>query len=132
MAVDESTLISEVRVLTNYDAALLSDADLQGVIELAKTEIRAELNDPDLDFFGDNLQAERALFWLVCIFAKVKSGEFDSPHMTISELKIRQPGMDERTGVWFQKFNQHVLAISGSRIGHRLVDRTDRSYNFDN
>lgn len=132
MAVDDSTLAAEVRTLTDYDSALISDADLLGVIELAKSELRAEVDDEDMVFYSGNLQADRALFWLVCIFLKIKSGELDAPNLSIGELKLRQAGMGQRTGIWFQRFNQRLDAIATPRMGHTKVSRPDRTYNFEN
>ncbi|QSG06398.1 hypothetical protein [Halapricum desulfuricans] len=124
--------MAEVRVLTNYTEDIISDTDLQDVVDLTKRELQANLNDASVDFYG-NLQAERALFWLTCIFCKVKAGEIDAPNFSIGEIQVRQSSFSERTGVWFDNFWKHYRAVDGGApIGHTKANRPDRTYKFDN
>lgn len=132
MVSSDSDLAAQVRTLTDYDASIIPDGDLQGVISLAKDELRAEANNDTLTFYDGNIQADRALFWLTCIFLKVKAGELDAPDLSIGELKVKQNAMDTQTGIWFQKFNQRLDGIASPLMGHTVVRRTDRTYNFDN
>ena len=133
MAVDDSSLKDEVRLLTDYDDGLISDGDLLSLIELAKTELKAEVGNSNLSFYSGNLDADRALFWLTCLFVKVKAGEIDAPNLSISELKVRHQSMDEQTGFWFKSLTRRINALRGtSLIGHTKVSRPDRTYRFDN
>ncbi|QRV15030.1 hypothetical protein JMJ58_19305 [Haloterrigena salifodinae] len=133
MAVDDETLMAEVRVLTDYDGGLIADGDLLSLIELAKTELRAEVGQPSLDFYGGNLDAERALFWLTCLFLKAKAGEIDAPDFSISELKVSHQAMDEQAGFWLDNLARRLDSLRGSSlIGHVRVQRADRTYNFEN
>jgi hypothetical protein len=132
MAVDDTTLIAEVRALTDFGPSVISEPDLKEVIEIAKRELRADIGDPIYDLYGD-LQAERALFWLSCIFLKVKAGEIDAPSFSIGELQVRQSNFTERHGVWMDRFLKHYLSISGlTPVGHIKPTRPDREYDFDN
>lgn len=133
MAVDDDTLMAEVRSLTDYDSTLISDGDLLSLVELAKTELQAEVSEPTLDFYNGNQHAERALFWLTCLFTKVKSGEIDAPDLSISELKVSHQSMDDESGFWLKNLDKRINALRGSSlIGHVKVQRADRTYQFDN
>lgn len=133
MAVDDETLAAEVRVLTDYDTGLIADGDLLSLIELAKTELRSEVEDPTLDFFSGNLNAERALFWCTCLFVKVKAGEIDAPNFSVSELKVSHQPMDDQSGFWLQSLTRRLDALRGSSLmGHTKVTRNDRTYRFEN
>lgn len=133
MAVDDETLAAEVRVLTGYDAGIIDGGELLSVIELAKSELRAEVGDSTLDFYGGNAHAERALFWLSCLFLKAKSGEIDAPDLSISELAVTPQSMDGQAGFWTQNLNARLDALRGnSLMGHAKIQRDDRSYRFEN
>lgn len=132
MAVDDATLKAEVRVITDYPSTLLSDPDLQSVVDLAKRELAADLSNDSIDWYG-NLSAERALFWLTCIFCKAKTGELDAPNFSLGELKVRPPGEDSRAGIWFDNFWKHYRNVEGgSPVAHTTSLRSDRTYRFDN
>lgn len=131
MAVDDDTLAAEVRVLTDYDSGLISDGDLLSLIELAKSELRDEAEEPILDFYSGNSDAERALFWCTCLFLKAKAGEIDAPNLSISELRVSKSGGE--ASFWIQNLNRRLDSLRGaSLIGHVKVQRADRSYRFEN
>lgn len=132
MAIDDNTLKAEVRALTDYGPDIISDDDLQEVVDLTKRELLADIGDETYELY-DDLNAERALFWLLCIFLKVKSGEIDSPSFRISELSVRQSNFTERHGVWMDNFRKHYSAMNGGpAVGHTRANRPDRNYDFDN
>ena len=132
MASDDTAIKAQVRGLTDYDEVILSDPDLQEILDLAKAEIRASIGDESLDF-GQSIQAERALFWLTCIFSKVKGGEMDAPSFNIGELSVRQSNMTERHNIWMDNFWKHYRSIEGgSPVAHITASRPDRTYGFDN
>lgn len=132
MAQDDTTLLTEVRLLTDYDEGIMSNADLLALIGLAKAELQAGTGSAAIDFYAVT-EAERALFWLTCIFAKVKTGEIDSMSFSIGELKARQPNVTERYGVWFDNFWKHYRTMEGGApVAHVKSNRPDRTYRFDN
>jgi hypothetical protein len=132
MATDDATLLAEIRLLTHYDASLIDDPDLQGLIDLAKRELLANTGDPNLDWYG-NIATERSLFWLTCIFCKVKLGEIDAPSFKIGELDVDSYDPEEQVGLWLNNFWKNYWAIGeGAPIGHIKNNRSDRTYGFDN
>ncbi|OYR54903.1 hypothetical protein [Halorubrum halodurans] len=132
MAVDDNTLKAEVRALTDYGVTIISDDDLQEVVDLSKRELLADIGTQEVDLY-DDLNAERALFWLSCIFLKVKSGEIYAPSFSISELSVRQSNFTERHGIWMDNFRKHYRAMDGGApVGHTKSNRPDRAYGFDN
>jgi hypothetical protein len=139
MAGDITSLVEEVRSLTEYDEAVFSSAELTELVELAQQEIQADVDDPNLEFFADgNHAAERALFWLTCIFAKVRAGEIEAPNVSISSLRIRQASATERHGLWFARFEKNLSKIvpSGAEatsfpMGIASIQRADeRTYGY--
>jgi hypothetical protein len=137
MAVDDTSLIAEVRVLTDYDETILTDSEMAAVVDLAKQEITAELGDDTLTFFSGDANADRALFWLTGLFCKAKTGEIDAPNISISSLRIRQASEAERIGLWLSKFEVNFNMIgeagtetAGMPMGITSVERADRTYSF--
>lgn len=132
MAIDDTTLKTEVRAITNYDTTILPDPDLQEVVEIAKRELYADLGDDSLDLYG-SLNSERALFWLTCIFCKVKSGELDGISFNIGELDVDTYNPNRNVGIWMNNFWKHYRGIEGGApVAHTKSNRPDRDYGFDN
>lgn len=134
MATTDSELIDEVRQLTDYDSALISDSDFQELVNIAKEELDSEVPDSarPLSYYGsDTHEQDRALFWLVCLFSKVKAGEIGVPTFSVNEL--RQNALDEQSNFWMMMFNTRVHQISGaSGFGSTSLERADeRAYEFD-
>ena len=130
MATDDTTLKAEVRAITDYDEGILSDPDLQEVVGIAKREIQSNKNNPDLDFYGD-IRAERTLFWLTCIFTKVKGGEIDGGSFSISELDVETQDGDD--SLFFNNFWRNYHSIGEGRPrGHLKGQRPNRTYEYDN
>jgi hypothetical protein len=129
MAINDTTLKSEVRAITNYDSGMVSGGDLQAIVDISKREIRSNKNDQNLDFYGDH-RAERSLFWLTCIFTKVKGGEIGGSSFSISELDVESDGGDS---FYFDNFWRNYHSIGDGRPrGHLKGQRSDREYGFDN
>jgi hypothetical protein len=130
MAVDDGTLMAEVRAMTNYDEGIVTGSEFQEITEIAKRELKSNKNDPDLEFYTD-IRAERTLFWLVCIFAKVKGGEIDGASFSISELDVDS----EKGGnsLYFDNFWRNYHSIGDGRPrGHLKGQRSDRTYEYGN
>jgi hypothetical protein len=130
MATDDTSLKAEVRAITDYDTGILLDADLQQLVDLAKREIQSNKNDASIDFYGD-LLAERTLFWLTCIFAKVKAGEIDGGTFEISELSVESE--EGGNSIFFDNFWRNYHSIGDGRPrGHLKGQRANREYDYDN
>lgn len=130
MATDDASLKAEVRAITDYDTGIFTDAELQGVVDIAKRELQSNKNDASLDFYGD-LRAERTLFWLTCLFSKVRAGEIDGGSFSISELKVDSG--EEGNSMFFDNFWRNYHSIGDGRPrGHLKGQRPNREYAFDN
>lgn len=136
MATDDASLIVEVRDITEYNAEIISDEQFQRLVSLAQREIAAKVGIPDLDFYND-LDAERALFWLTCLFAKIRAGEVDGVEMQIGDIRnkpLRVDGEEDRSMavVWRAEFNDYfnqLLTQNGGSFGSRRISRGDsRTY----
>jgi hypothetical protein len=141
MATDDGTLVAEVRALTDYDETIMSDLELLALVDVAKEEIKADVDDTTITFYSGDQKADRALFWLTCLFAKIKLGEIEAPNVSISSLRIRQASVAERYGVWVKNFEKNLAGIVtsdgeaavGRPMGHTKVARTEseRSYGYE-
>jgi hypothetical protein len=132
MAIDDTTLKAEVRLLTNYDETIVSPSKLQELVDLAKRELEGSTQNSSLNFYGD-ITTERALFWLTCIYCKIRAGEIDSPSFKIGEIDFTSYDPDDEVGMWFDNFWKYYLGIGGGApVGHIKNNRQDRSYGFDN
>lgn len=140
MATSDSELIDEVRSYTGYtNTNTFSDSDLQGIVDVGKEEIRADLNNPEFDFYQtgetNTLSADRALFWFTCIGTKVHTGELGSVSLTINDLESGQANEDTYN-YWMSQFSTRM---SSARTSHSttsgaassLMERTDREYSFE-
>jgi hypothetical protein len=133
MATSDSELITEARALTDYEQMILSDSEFQKLVDVGKEELRAEYGDPDTfpGFYAGDLNLDRALFWFVCIAAKVKAGEIASVDISVSDLDASQPAGDHQ--YWFRNFSKRLAAFSrGQGPGNVNISRADnRTYEYD-
>lgn len=135
MATDDTTLMAEVRLLTEYNTAIISDADLTSLVSLAKAELEAKVGVSDLVFYG-NPPAERSLFWLTCLFAKIRAGELDGMEMEIGDVRsapLRVDGEEQQSTavVWRAEFNSYfsrLLTEIGGAVASRSIARPNRTY----
>lgn len=131
MANNKSDLIAEARSLTDYDSSLISDSDFGDLVDIGQEEIQAETGvDNQISFFGsDTLQQDRALFWLTCLFAKIKAGEVGASNFSIADLESEP--LDDQSNVWMSHFKKRLGAVEDARgFGQTSLSRTDRSYEF--
>lgn len=128
MASTENELIDEARALTNYGPDIISDGKFQELVDVAKEELYAELGDTNFSFFGQDTQnADRALFWLVCLFSKVRTGEIDGIDLSIGDLRAESLSGDD--AIWRRQFVRRLNSISGaSGFGRVDVARDNRTY----
>lgn len=129
MASDDSSLIEEVRGLTDYDEEIFTNSEFDELLGVAKEEIRADLRSPDLQFYTeDTFQATRALFWFTCIGAKVRVGEIAGIDLTIESIQASLPDVEEYQ-FWFQQFDKRLRSASSSQgAAVTNIERTDRTY----
>lgn len=130
MVADDTELADNVRALTDYDETILTDSELQEVIQLAKGEFWAD-TDTSEPFYSGNKQADQALFWLTCLFAKIKVGELSAPDFQIAEIDVEQSSDEESR--WFSNYRRYrdiATAGSSGKIGQ--ISRSNRTYQFDN
>jgi hypothetical protein len=134
MAQSDSELISEVRALTDYDDRILSNSDVQTLVNIGKKEIRAEYGDPETfpGFYSGNLSLDRALFWFTCIACKIKTGEIGGIELSISDLDA-QSGEGTGFETWFRNFSKRLRAYEAAEMGMASTNasRDNRSYGFD-
>lgn len=131
MATDDASLIEEVRGLTDYDSDILSDSELQALVDLGKEELRAELGNPQVSYYNNGrIHATRALFWFVCIAAKVKVGEIAGVNIEVESFRSWNPA-EGHYGFWFRNFDKRLSAAENVEYGgtaHVQISRDNRSY----
>lgn len=135
MASTDTELVREARVITDYNDRVISDSQMQALVGICKDEIRAEVGNPDLTFYasdGSTFEADRALFWFVCIAAKIKTGEIGSVNLEIEDILSHKPAQGHYD-VWFDnlesRLNQYVRERQEHGPAHRLIEREDdRTY----
>lgn len=131
----DSDLISQVRSLTDYDELIISASEMNTLLEIAKEELRSTLGAPDLSFYGDDTaDADRALFWFLCIASKVKVGEIGGLNIDADDFAAQNPDRYDDT-LWFRQYQKkRDLAeadIVSTGASSTTIERTDRSYEFD-
>lgn len=134
MATSDQELIAEVRDLTDYHTDIMSDSQIQGLIDIGKEELRARFNDPDFQFYQTGNQhthsADRALFWFTCIAAKVKAGEIAGINITVDDIEASTSSVGQYD-FWFDRFRSRVAQAEASvsaKISQSNIERDNRSY----
>lgn len=132
MATSDTELIEEVRALTDYDSSIVSDSEMQELVEIGKEEIRLEF--PLVDnlfpgFYEGDLTIDRALFWFVYVAAKVKVGELGGLDISAgSFLDVAPDSASDSMGLRnFQRRMKGVQTMGG--IAQAQITRSsDRTY----
>lgn len=139
MASNDSDIIREVRGLTDCGVDIIPGNEMQTLVDIGKEEIRADVGEPGLTFYasdGSTFEADRALFWFVCLATKVKTGEIASTNIEIESLITEKPAQGH-FDIWFEnleaRLRQYVRERQdGGGAAHTLIEREDdRSYSYD-
>lgn len=133
MASDDNSLIAEARALTDYDSQVYTDSEFQELVDIGKEELRASLGVPDFQFYTEeHLSATRALFWFVCIAAKVRAGEISAVNITVGDFETQNPA-STHYDYWFDNFQSRMQAAyhetdAGGGPSQINLSRTERTY----
>ncbi|WP_330630667.1 hypothetical protein [Halocatena halophila] len=132
MVADDTEMKELVRSLTDYDSSILTDSELESLLVLSKDEFWAD-TDTSARFYTGNKQADQALFWLLCLFSKIKVGELDAPAFEIAEIQVDEASNPEEISRWLKNYRKYRdNAVTGSKAGIGQISRSDRTYQFDN
>lgn len=105
MATTDAELISEARVMTGYtDGSVISDSDFQDLVNVCKEELRDDFGVSDYSFFSGDLSADRALFWFLCIAAKIHTGEIGGMNISTGDVEAQNPGHIHHDATWFSNY----------------------------
>lgn len=126
MASNDAELIKEVLDLTDYHG-VLDQSQVWSLVAIAKDEIETEVGQESLNFYA-NQPANRALFWLTCLFSKIKTGEYEGMDLIVSEIEMNRIPDNEGT-IWLKQFEKKIRQLSSSdRTYVANLNRTERSY----
>lgn len=128
MYIDQEAVIEEVRTLTGYTDRIVSDESFTTLFNMAYKDIEGIVGQ-DLETV-ENIAAERAVFWSVCLFAKVHAGELGGIDFKIGSLNVQQFPRRDITRVWYRNLDQQleILRREGGGMGLTNVSRNDRVY----
>jgi hypothetical protein len=140
MTLSEQQVISEVRTITGYPDAVLTDSDLTELVSFAKNDITGITNNYDIKWYNeDDIDANRALVWTTALFTKVRTGELDAAEYSLEELDITPDtaaGAENggRPLIWYRKVWDFIDDIrvlpddDNKTFGITEVERENRQY----
>lgn len=128
MAQADYEIIEEVRSLTGYSAEMISAADMQQLINTAKSDVRGVATNDIPDIYDDRT-AERAVFWTTVMFTKIYMGELDAPNFDVGSIKVDALPSRDITRVWYKKLDKFLGKLeSGRQMGITAPERDNRNY----
>lgn len=133
MVSSDTELIEQVRGMTDYDASVMSDSEIQTLVDIGKEEIAGYLvaddeTPSDFTFYSGNYDADRALFWFTCIAAKAKAGEIASVNLTVGSLRSTAYA-GSKFELYFENFDKKMRgAENGNLPATSAPERDGRSY----
>lgn len=144
MALSEQELINEVRGITGYSTDLVSDSDIQGLIETAKADIQSITENYSIDWYDEsNRDPNRALMWTTCLFLLLKARELDGVEYSLESLEQRSLsaagggfGQGNQPTLWYQRATDFIGEIDSDvdddiPYGMDSIVREDRIYGGD-
>ncbi len=97
-------------------------------------QLRASLNDAEVDWYGDPAQ-EEALNWATKLFLKVAAGELDSQTVQVGAIdhKALLAKSNNEVTIWYRNMENALRRIQKpeASFGLSSVARTDREYGVD-
>ena len=136
MATDDTTFIAEVRAFTGIEVSRISETEMDAVLSDAKrhVQLRASLNDEEVDWYGDPAQ-EEALNWATKLFLKVAAGELDAQTVQVGAIdhKALLAKSNNQVTIWYRNMENALRRITKpeASFGLTSVGRTDREYGGD-
>lgn len=133
MALNEGTVIEEVRGITDYPDTVLSDNQIRTLVQTAQRDITATTQNYDIDWYNDSsIDGNRSLVWTTALYCKIKSGEIDGVDMDIGNLKVDSID-DKEAAVWYQKASKYIQSLFVAEdthmpFGSSNVERNNRTY----
>lgn len=130
-------LKDDVRQFTGYTSTMvLSNDGLDTAYRTAKRHIRVQKAiRPDYDWYDEEVpEAQEALFWWTCLFAKVETGELDSQGLQAGAVNQKSLLAKENDDVttWYRNAKSAMETLQASNIiMSSSPGRTDREYTAD-
>lgn len=132
MASTDSELIQEVRAITHFDSGIISDSTMQELVNIGKDELEADFPETDdrpfPGFYSGNLQIDRALFWFVCIAAKVRVGEIDGISIASGSFLDIEPSEHDDAFLFRNYQNRHQEFTLQGGPSQIQIERDNRVY----
>mgnify|MGYP006285300615 FL=1 len=131
MASNDTELIAEVRSLVGYGETVIPNVEFQSLIDIAKRDLVLELDGTaPADWYNDG-SAETALFYSVCLFSKIRTGEIGGVQYAVAELEKRP--LPETELFWLKRVEKALASLKSeedrnSGFAHSTISRTDRVY----
>lgn len=131
MARNDAELIKEVRNLTSFSENLIEPAEMQGLVDIAKNDVRGVAANEIPNIYEDRT-AERATFWTTVMFTKIFMGELDAPNFSVGSIKVDALPRRDIVRVWYRQLDQYINRLaSGRAMGHGGPNRFERNYDDD-
>ena len=132
MELNKVAVIKEVRGLTSYPEEIISPTEMETMYQAAVEDVTAILGMPlsEVESPQTKLAVERSVFWSLCLFTKIHTGEFDGVDFKIGSISIDQMPSRDITRVWYRNLDQFVSMLQTRSSGGQItkVARNDRVY----
>lgn len=130
MVDSDEELIDQVRTLTDYDEFVYTDSEFQGLVDLCKEELQEHWSEPTFSWYGsETLSQDRALFWFVCIAARVRAGEYSAMDISVADIQLQPADGD----FFITKFHEKMNSVAGGPMAATTnIERSEeRDYSFE-
>lgn len=130
MVDSDEQMIEQSRTLTDYDEFVYTDFEFQSLVDLCKEELRDHWDEPGFDWYGsDTLTEDRALFWFLCIAARIRAGEYSAMDISVADIQLQSADGD----FFIAKFNEKMDGVAGgpSAASANIERSVERDYSFE-
>lgn len=107
MASSDQDIIDRARTLTDVPSQVMSDSDIQNIVDIGKDELRSWFDDSSYSFYTGDLDADQALFWFTVIGVKIRLGEITSVNLRIADIHTETFSGTQYDWL-FNNFNKHL------------------------